>query len=234
MGLFAGAVKRLKNSWSDIGKKVGNVLTLAGKSGIPGLFAPLGLGSVVNTSLEKLGQSTYKTGQVIGDEITDDEYLDSLAEINKYGAIFGPYNAYNSIKEHGLKDGIEEIIRDNINYGKEFLPLGGNPKSYITEKTNIVKDIAEEPYNAMVNNVTNTYNEIKNQGVVNYTKNKIDESINNAANTVQQIINDGLSSTVYQKASEKVNKFIGNQNQYKNDANKVMSRITDYINNINK
>ena len=105
MGLFAGALKRVKNSLGHIAKNAGNFITLAGKSKIPGLFAPTGLGSFVNKSLEKLGKSVYDTGSYMRGEINGDQYLDSLAETNKYGAVFGPYNFYKTIKEHGFKDG---------------------------------------------------------------------------------------------------------------------------------
>ena len=38
MGFFGGAYKRLKNSWGNIGKNVGNAITLAGKSKILGFL----------------------------------------------------------------------------------------------------------------------------------------------------------------------------------------------------
>ena len=234
MGLFAGAAKRLKNSWGNIGKNVGNVLTLAGKSKIPGLFAPMGLGSLVNTSLEKLGKSTYRTGEAILGEISADEYFDELAEINKYGLIFGPYNTYKTFKEYGFKDGLQRVVEDNISYAKEFLPMGGNPTQYITNIADKTIDFAEEPYNAMVDYATNTYNEIQDQGIVDYTTNKINERINETANTLNQIVTEGPISTAYQKASEKAKQIAGYANTAKSGANTAMTKIADYIKNVNK
>ena len=234
MGLFSGALKRLKNSWGNIGKNTGNTLTLAGKSGIPGLFAPMGLGSFVNTGLKKLGQSTYRTGQAILGEITGDEYFDELAEINKYGLIFGPYNTYKTFKEYGFEDGLKRVVDDNISYAKEFLPMGGKPTEYITNVANKAVDFAEEPYNAMANYVTNTYNEIRDQGIVDYTTNKINEGINETTNTLSQLVTEGPISTAYQKASEKAKQIAGYANTAKSGTNAAMSKIANYINNVNK
>ena len=64
MGLFAGALKRVKNSLGHIAKNAGNFITLAGKSKILGMLAPTGLGSFVNKSLEKLGK-VFMTQEVI-------------------------------------------------------------------------------------------------------------------------------------------------------------------------
>lgn len=220
MGLFAGAVKRLKNSWGNIGKKIGNVLTLAGKSGIPGFFAPMGLGSAVNKAFEKVGQSTYDTGRVILGEINNDEYLDSLAETNKYGFVFGPYNAYKTIQEYGFKDGIKKVIEDNIEYGKEFLPMGGDPEKYITNILNKADDVMADVLD--LNSTIPTQNYTTQSSANRATQSSINDS-------ARQKINNFINSTHQTNKQSSPQKT--NTNQTSND---VMRKITNFINSVNK
>ena len=236
MGFFGGAYKRLKNSWGNIGKNVGNAITLAGKSKILGFLAPTGLGSFVNTALEKLGQSTYKTGQALLGEISGQEYIDSLSDINKYGAVFGPYNTYKTIRDYGVKDGVRRVFNDNVDYVKQFLPMGGEPEKHINNALNTVKDYAVNDYNE----AKNIYNEIKDQGVVNYTKNKIDDVVdqtnnfvNQKINDVNSFINDGPIDYYREKASEKAKQIAQTLTKGKSKAGNAMSKVYDYINNIN-
>lgn len=234
MGLFSGAYKRLKKSWGNIGKNAGNAITMIGKSKIAGLLAPTGLGSVVNTALEKLGKSTYKTGQVILGEIGKDEYFDELNEINKYGAIFGPYNVYKTIKEYGVKDGLKKVVEDNIEYAKDFLPMNGEPEKYINSIGNITANLASNAYYSAKNDLINTYNQIQDQGIVDYTKNIMENRANQTLNTVKDFISEGPVNYSLQKASEKAKQIAQNQDKYKETANDVMYKVSEYIRNVNK
>ena len=241
MGLFAGAHKRLKNSWGNIAKNAGNFITLAGKSKIIGMLAPKGLGSFVNTSLQKLGKSVYDTGSYMLGEINGDQYLDSLAETNKYGAIFGPYNAYKTIKEHGVKDGSKIVLQDNIDYFKEFLPFEGNPQKTIDKVVGTTTNIGKEVYDYAKTDFVNTYNEIKEEGIDGYLQNRVNETINQTTNFVNQkiddvnsFINDGPLDYYRQKATEKAKQIASGYNQGKSVTNDVMSKIYNYIDNVNK
>ena len=215
MGFFSGAYKRLKNSWGNIGKKAGTALTLIGKSEIPGMVLPSGFGSFLTTPLKKIGQSMYKTGEAILGEIDGDEYFDSLAEINKYGLVFGPYNTYKTIQEYGFEDGVKRVIQDNIDYAKDFLPMDGEPVNYANKVINTAVEFAQDPVNAVVNEVDDTYNDNK---------------------TVKT--NKPTNSSSYQKAAaiakEKAASKTPNQNKSKSNPNAVMNKINNYLNSVNK
>ena len=241
MGLFAGAHKRLKNSWGNIAKNAGNFITLAGKSKILGLLAPTGLGSFVNTSLEKLGKSVYDTGSYMLGEINGDQYLDSLAETNKYGAVFGPYNAYKTIKEHGVKDGSKIVLQDNIDYFKEFLPFGGNPQKTIDKVTGTVTNIADDVIDDVKKDFIDTYKEIKEEGIDGYLQNRVNDTINQTTNYVNQkiddvnsFINDGPLDYYRQKATEKAKEIANKSKQYRQGINKGVNEAAKYYRNINK
>lgn len=228
MGLFAGAVKRLKNSWGNIGKTLGNALTLAGKSGIPGFFVPMGLGSAVNTAVEKLGKSTYDTGRVILGEINTDEYVDSLAETNKYGFVFGPYNAYKTIQEYGVKDGVKKVIEDNIEYGKEFLPMGGNPEKYITNILNKADDVMADVLD--LNSTIPTQNYITQSSAHRAMQSSANRATQSSINdSARQKINNFINST--QQTNKKSSPQKTNTKQTNDD---VMYKIANFINSVNK
>ena len=252
MGLFAGALKRVKNSLGHIAKNAGNFITLAGKSKILGMLAPTGLGSFVNKSLEKLGKSVYDTGSYMRGEINGDQYLDSLAETNKYGAVFGPYNFYKTIKEHGFKDGSKIVLQDNIDYFKEFLPFEGNPQKTIDKVVGTATNIGKDVYDYAKTDFVNTYNEIKEEGIDGYLQNRVNETINQTTNRVNNtinqttnvvnqkiddvnsFINDGPIDYYRQKATEKAKQIASGYNQGKSVTNDVMSKIYNYIDNVNK